>query len=54
MDLAAVKILLSQGEQSLERHTQALLDLYHLVHFDEDSLCVFPGRSQCGDECVLV
>lgn len=43
MDLAAVKILLlSQGNQSLERHTQAFLDLQHLVHYDDTSLCQPP------------
>jgi len=40
MDLAADHILLSQGNQSLENHTLAFLDLYHLVHYNDDCLCV--------------
>lgn len=50
IDLAAARILLSQGESSLERYTQDFLDLYHLVHND-DSLCVFfQAGSQRWDE----
>lgn len=47
MDLAAVKILLlSQGQQFLKRHMQAFLDLYNLVHYNNDNLCVFPDSTQ--------
>lgn len=49
MDLAAVRILLlSQGNQSLEAHTQAFLELQHLVHYDDASLCVFGGDEHPG------
>lgn len=48
MDIAAVQILLLQGEQSLKRHTQAFLDLYHLVHYDNDSLFVIAWRQSSG------
>lgn len=42
MDLAAVQILLlSQGDISLEVHRLGFLDLVHLVHYDDDSLCLF-------------
>ncbi|ROL49488.1 hypothetical protein DPX16_15814 [Anabarilius grahami] len=42
MDLAAVQILLlSQGDLSLEAHTQRYLDLVPFVHYDDTSLCVF-------------
>lgn len=42
MDLAAVwMFLLSQGDLPLEAHTQKYLDLITLVHYDEDSLCIF-------------
>lgn len=42
MNIAAVRIiLLSQGNQSLEAHMQAFLDLQHLVNYDDTSLRVF-------------
>lgn len=40
--LVAVSILLlSQENSTLERNTQAFLDLCHLVHYDVDSLYLF-------------
>lgn len=42
MDLAAEQIFLfSQGDRSLEEHTEDFSDLHHHVHYDEDRLCVF-------------
>lgn len=32
---------LSQGDRSLEYHTQDFLDLVHYVHYNDNSLCLF-------------
>lgn len=42
MDLEAVQILpISQGDvRSLEEHTQDILDLVYVIHYNDDSLCV--------------
>lgn len=50
MDLAAVQILLSQVDRSLEEHTKDFLDLRHLIDYDDGNLCFFPGRTQLEDE----
>lgn len=50
MEIAAVQNLLSQGDRSLEEHTQDFLDLRHLVDYDDGNLCFFPGRTQLEDE----
>lgn len=56
MDLTVVQILLlSQGGRSLEEHTESLLDLVHLVNYDDNSLCVLfrAGLNTQTKACLL-
>lgn len=55
MDLAADRILLLlQGNQSLKGNTQGFLDLYHLVHYDDNCLCVIFQASLNADKRVYL